>query len=68
MNRRLILPLVVFLAGAIALAAAAILTFSPVRQGQGATSSVGGPFALTTAGWISALMKPRRRTTRRSIH
>ncbi|KFC70779.1 SCO1/SenC/PrrC protein precursor [Bosea sp. LC85] len=49
MNRRLILPLVVFLAGALALAAAAILTFSPARQGQGATSSVGGPFALTTA-------------------
>lgn len=49
MNRRLILPLVVFLVGAVALAAAAILTFSPVRQGQSATSSVGGPFTLTTA-------------------
>lgn len=49
MNRRLILPLVVFLAGALVLAAAAILTFSP-RGGsnQSGTASVGGPFALTT--------------------
>ena len=50
MNRRLILPLVVFLAGALILAAAAILTFSP-RGGSsqsGATASVGGPFSLTT--------------------
>lgn len=48
MNRRLILPLVVFLVGALALAAAAILTFAPARQGQTGTASVGGPFALTT--------------------
>ena len=48
MNRRLILPLVVFLAGALALAAAAIITFTPARQGQSGTASVGGPFALTT--------------------
>ncbi|PTM40297.1 SCO family protein [Bosea sp. 124] len=48
MNRRLVLPLVVFLAGALALAAAAILTFSPGRQGQSGTASVGGPFSLTT--------------------
>ncbi len=48
MNRRLVLPLVVFLAGALALAAAAILTFSPSRQGQSGTASVGGPFSLTT--------------------
>lgn len=48
MNRRLVLPLVVFLAGALALAAAAILTFSPSRQGQSGTASVGGPFTLTT--------------------
>jgi protein SCO1/2 len=47
-NRRLILPLVVFLAGALALAAAAIITFTPARQGQTGTASVGGPFALTT--------------------
>lgn len=47
MNRRLVLPLVVFLAGALALAAAATLTFSPGRQGGG-TASVGGPFTLTT--------------------
>jgi protein SCO1/2 len=46
-NRRLVLPLVVFLAGALALAAAAILTFSPSRQGQSGTASVGGPFTLT---------------------
>lgn len=50
MNRRLVLPLVVFLAGALALAAAAILTFSPSRQGGSGsgTASVGGPFTLTT--------------------
>lgn len=50
MNRRLILPLVVFLAGALVLAAAAIITFAPSRQdasGTG-TASVGGPFTLTT--------------------
>lgn len=49
MNRRLILPLVVFLIGALALAAAAIITFSPRQQGQSGTASVGGPFTLTTA-------------------
>lgn len=49
MNRRLILPFVVFLIGALALAAAAIVTFSPRQQGQSMASSVGGPFALTTA-------------------
>lgn len=48
MNRRLVLPLVVFLAGALALAAAAIVTFSPGRQSQSGTASVGGPFSLTT--------------------
>lgn len=49
MNRRLILPLVVFLAGALALAAAAILTFSPGGRTTGSgTASVGGPFTLTT--------------------
>ncbi len=50
MNRRLILPLVVFLAGALVLAAAAIITFAPGRQGQSGTgtASVGGPFSLTT--------------------
>ena len=50
MNRRLVLPLVVFLAGALALAAAAILTFAPGRQGSGGSgvASVGGPFTLTT--------------------
>jgi protein SCO1/2 len=49
-NRRLILPLVVFLAGALVLAAAAIITFAPGRQGQSGTgtASVGGPFSLTT--------------------
>jgi protein SCO1/2 len=47
-NRRLVLPFVVFLVGALALAAAAIITFSPARQGQSGTASVGGPFALTT--------------------
>lgn len=48
MNRRLILPLVVFLAGALVLAAAAIITFAPARQGQSTTgtASVGGPFTL----------------------
>ncbi len=50
MNRRLILPLAVFLLGAAALTAAAFLTFAPSRQsGQSLASSVGGPFALTTA-------------------
>lgn len=49
MNRRLILPFVVFLIGALALAAAAIVTFAPRQQGQGAAASVGGPFSLTTA-------------------
>lgn len=50
MNRRLILPLAVFLLGAAALAAAAFLTFAPSRQsGQSLASSVGGPFSLTTA-------------------
>lgn len=48
MQRRLILPLIVFLLGALALAAAAILTFSPTRQNQTGTASVGGPFSLTT--------------------
>ncbi len=48
MNRRLILPLVVFLLGAAALAAAAFLTFSPPPAGQNAQGSVGGPFTLTT--------------------
>jgi protein SCO1/2 len=47
-QRRLILPLIVFLLGALALAAAAIITFSPTRQNQTGTASVGGPFALTT--------------------
>lgn len=50
MNRRLVLPLVVFFAGALALAAAAFITFSPVRQGSSGSgvASVGGPFTLTT--------------------
>ena len=47
-NRRLILPFIVFLAGAVILVAAAILTFAPQRAGQSAASSVGGPFSLTT--------------------
>jgi len=49
-NRRLVLPLVVFFAGALALAAAAFLTFSPARQGSSGSgvASVGGPFTLTT--------------------
>lgn len=51
MNRRLILPLAVFVLGAAALAAAAFITFAPAgRQGgQSLASAVGGPFALTTA-------------------
>ncbi|MFN3672149.1 MAG: SCO family protein [Bosea sp. (in: a-proteobacteria)] len=48
MNRRLLLPLIVFLLGASALAVAAFLTFAPNRPGQSASSSVGGPFTLTT--------------------
>lgn len=48
MNRRLILPLVVFLLGAVALTTAAFVTFSPPPAGQSAPSSVGGPFTLTT--------------------
>ena len=49
MNRRLVLPLVVFFAGALALAAAAFVTFAPSRQGGGSgVASVGGPFTLTT--------------------
>ncbi len=48
MNRRLILPLVVFALGAAALAAAAFLTFAPPPSGQSGTASVGGPFTLTT--------------------
>lgn len=47
MNNRLILPLVVFLLGAAALAAAAFITLQPQQAGRGATSSVGGPFTLT---------------------
>jgi len=48
-NRRLVLPLVVFFAGALALAAAAFITFAPNRQGGGSgVASVGGPFTLTT--------------------
>lgn len=47
MNRRLLLPLIVFLLGASALALAAFVTFAPNRAGQSA-SSVGGPFTLTT--------------------
>lgn len=49
MNRRLLLPFVVFLAGAAALAAAAVLTFQSPGSGGGRGSgqaSVGGPFAL----------------------
>ena len=49
MNRRLLLPLLVFLGGAAALAAAAFITFAPsARQGQSLASAVGGPFSLTT--------------------
>jgi len=50
-NRRLLLPLVVFLLGAIALAGAAFITFAPqARQGgSGAVAGVGGPFTLTGA-------------------
>ncbi|MBN9438516.1 MAG: SCO family protein [Bosea sp.] len=46
----MILPLVVFLLGAAALAAAAFITFAPGgrQAGQSLASSVGGPFALTT--------------------
>ena len=46
MNNRLILPLVVFLLGAAALAAAAFITFQPQQAGRAATSAVGGPFTL----------------------
>ena len=51
MNRRLLLPLLVFLLGAAALAAAAFITFAPASRsgGQSLASSVGGPFTLTTA-------------------
>ncbi len=49
MNRRLILPFVVFLVGALALAAAAIVTFGGRTQGSSSASGVGGPFSLTTA-------------------
>ena len=51
MNRRLLLPLLVFLLGAAALAAAAFITFAPASRqgGQNLASSVGGPFSLTTA-------------------
>ena len=49
MNRRLILPLVVFLVGALALATAAVITFAPGnRTTSSGTASVGGPFTLTT--------------------
>lgn len=48
MNRRLVLPVAVFLFGAFALAAAAFLTFQPQRAGQSAAGGIGGPFALTT--------------------
>ncbi len=48
MNRRLILPLVVFLLGAAALTTAAFVTFAPPPAGSSAPSSVGGPFTLTT--------------------
>lgn len=49
MNRRLILPLLAFLSGAVALAAAAFITFSPQGATRGGTASVGGPFSLTSA-------------------
>jgi len=50
-NRRLLLPLLVFLLGAAALAGAAFITFAPASRqgGQSLASSVGGPFTLTTA-------------------
>jgi protein SCO1/2 len=47
-NRRLVLPLAVFLLGALALAAAAFVTFSTPKSGQSAAGGVGGPFSLTT--------------------
>ena len=48
-TRRLVLPLVVFLVGLAALGAAAILTFRPGTGSSVATSSVGGPFTLTSS-------------------
>lgn len=45
MNRRLFLPLLVFLLGAAALATAAFITFAPPSRQDGQTSSVGGPFS-----------------------
>ena len=61
MNRRLLLPLLVFLLGAAALAAAAFITFAPTRpNGQSAASGVGGPFTLTTADGKSLTDKDLR--------
>jgi len=60
-NRRLLLPLLVFLLGAAALAAAAFITFAPTRpNGQSAASGVGGPFTLTTADGKSLTDKDLR--------
>ncbi|MEN5083857.1 SCO family protein [Bosea sp. TWI1241] len=51
MNRRLLLPFLVFVFGAAVLAAAAVITFAPrpAQDGGSQAASVGGPFALTTA-------------------
>jgi protein SCO1/2 len=50
-NRRLLLPFLVFVFGAAVLAAAAVITFAPrpAQDGGSQAASVGGPFALTTA-------------------
>jgi len=48
-NRSLVLPLVAFFVGALALATAAVITFAPGNRTSGSgTASVGGPFTLTT--------------------
>lgn len=49
MSRRLALPLLVFGVGAAAILTAGYLALAPGPNGGRATTSIGGPFALTTA-------------------
>jgi protein SCO1 len=49
MSRRLALPLLIFGVGAAAILTAGYLALAPGPSGNRATTSIGGPFALTTA-------------------
>ena len=45
-SRRVLLPIAAFVAGLVALSAAAVVTLVPQRGGQGGGSGIGGPFTL----------------------